>query len=77
MTNRGGRRRNAGAPRRRITLSQEDARTLKLLVVQQRGVRGEQVSEEEILHKLLQAKWEEIDAAHQRAAEIAHEPYIF
>ncbi len=75
--NSGGPRRGAGPPRRNLSLSKADARTLHLLLKHQRGLRNNPaLSAETLIGEWIDREWRELDQTYQAAAEEAQEPYI-
>lgn len=76
-SNSGGPRRGAGPPRRNLSLSKGDARTLHILLKHQRGLRNNPgLSAEALIGEWIEREWRELDQMHQEAAQEAHEPYI-
>jgi len=68
----GGKRSNAGRNRQRITLSPEAAKSLWLLVKQQRALLSQpHLTQEDIVTRLIEAEWSKIESGYLDGAEIA------
>jgi hypothetical protein len=60
--------------RRDIHIGQEAARSLRILTLNARGVRGrDDITEDQIVEELIEVAWREYDERTQAAAEEAYE----
>lgn len=56
--------------RRSIRLSEDTARSLRVLTLNARGVRNrEDLTEDDIVTELIEGAWRKLDAEYQKAAE--------